>query len=147
MMNSDYVVIIGIIVDQVEYLVYDSKGNKLDISVCKEKNVTISISYPIDIDDDVKEAAKDMLNDGIDVFNSKDEFFNDICSTYVTENNTDVILKDRRADFYKNFSSARSVGSLMETDLSVSAIAAVANPMDLSIVSPSAAHLLSSQGR
>lgn len=92
------------IVDQVEYLVYDSKGNKLDISVCKEKNVTISISYPIDIDDDVKEAAKDMLNDGIDVFNSKDEFFNDICSTYVTENNTDVILKDRRADFYKNFS-------------------------------------------
>ena len=37
---------------------------------------------------------------GIDIFNSKDSFFNDICYPFSNEN-SDIILKDRILDIYK----------------------------------------------
>ena len=39
-----------------------------------------------------------------DIFNSSSEFFNDICSTFTSENGTDVIIKDRQKDYYQNIS-------------------------------------------
>ena len=40
---------------------------------------------------------------GIDVFNLKDNFFNDICYSY-SEGDSDIILDDRVSDIYQNFS-------------------------------------------
>ena len=40
---------------------------------------------------------------GIDIFNVKDQFFNDICYPY-SEGNSDMILKDRISDIYENYS-------------------------------------------
>jgi hypothetical protein len=40
---------------------------------------------------------------GIDIFDSKDSFFNDICYSY-SEGESDIILKDRVLDIYQNFS-------------------------------------------
>ena len=40
---------------------------------------------------------------GIDVFNLEDEFFNDICYSY-SEGGSDMILNDRVADIYHNYS-------------------------------------------
>ena len=41
---------------------------------------------------------------GVDIYNAKDDFFNDICFAYSTENDTDVILRDRRKDIFANVS-------------------------------------------
>ena len=40
---------------------------------------------------------------GIDIFNIEDEFFNDICYSY-SENDSDMILKDRVEYIYENYS-------------------------------------------
>ena len=40
---------------------------------------------------------------GIDIFNSQDSFFNDICYPF-SISNSDVILKDRVSDIYQNYS-------------------------------------------
>ena len=40
---------------------------------------------------------------GIDIFDINDEFFNDICYSY-SENDSDMILKDRVTDIYQNYS-------------------------------------------
>jgi len=37
---------------------------------------------------------------GYDIFNENDSFYQDICSTYKSENGTDVLLSDRKSDFY-----------------------------------------------
>ena len=44
------------------------------------------------------------LNSGIDIFNKSSEFFNDICSTFSSENGTDVPIKDRQNDYYQDIS-------------------------------------------
>ena len=37
---------------------------------------------------------------GYDLFNSNDRFYNDICSTFNSYNNKDILLNDRKKDFY-----------------------------------------------
>ena len=57
------------------------------------------------LDNIIKQVSK-MVNlnqssiDGINIFNSKDPFFNDICYIYKSKDGTDITLKDRRIDFY-----------------------------------------------
>ena len=79
--------------NQVEYAVYDNNKQKLDLSVCA--NDKIEINYAI------SNASAINLNDisyysdiGVDIFNIKDNFFNDICYPY-SNDSSDMILKDR----------------------------------------------------
>ncbi len=44
--------------------------------------------------------TKQLKEQGYDIFKSSDKFYNDICSKYTSLNGTDVILNDRRNDFY-----------------------------------------------
>ena len=46
------------------------------------------------------QTAKEFSEQGIDVFNPKDSFFNDICHSF--KNKADIILKDRRDDIFQN---------------------------------------------
>ena len=64
------------------------------------ENVKIDIYPPIDIDDGAYNLAKILKDQGYDIFKSSDDFYNDICSSFNSFNNTDVILNDRRNDFY-----------------------------------------------
>ena len=90
--------------DQVEYKIYDELGNGIDLSVCE--NVDINIEYKI------KNISllnlEDILNfkdQGVDIFNINNDFFNDICYSYSDSNSSsDMILNDRVADIYQNFS-------------------------------------------
>ena len=50
---------------------------------------------------DIK-TAMNMANKGIDVFNPKDDFFNNICKQIDDINSKDMILNDRRKDIFKN---------------------------------------------
>ena len=49
-------------------------------------------------------SAKNLASQGVDVFNPKDEFFNNICFQYNNSDGIDIILNDRRTDIYQNAS-------------------------------------------
>ena len=90
--------------NQVEYEVFTKEGNKLDLSVCN--SVYINITYPINFNSSLEVdliKAEEMLNDGIDIFNSNSAFFTDICYYYPKEINN-IILSDRRNNIYNNVS-------------------------------------------
>ncbi len=87
-------------VNKVEFLLYSNTGIQLDTSYCKD--VKINIKKPIiNINFDIYSAQ--YLNDlGINAFDPTDNFFNDICYSFTNENGTDVILKDRKSDYFQN---------------------------------------------
>ena len=92
------------LVDQVEYKIYDENKQEVDLSVCKDVN--IKIEYKIQNTSLINiEQIKDFKNQGIDIFNIKDVFFNDICYPYTDNNsNSDMILSDRVSDIFQNYS-------------------------------------------
>ena len=91
-----------VLTNQVEYEVYNEKKEKLNLSYCHD--VEIKVNYEIK---NIKLINKTMIEHysslGIDIFNSKDLFFNDVCYPF-SISNSDVILKDRIIDIYQNFS-------------------------------------------
>ena len=60
-----------------EILIYDYSARQLNVSVCKE-DIRI-LKYISDIEKLNVESAESFSNQGIDVFNPADKFFNDIC--------------------------------------------------------------------
>ena len=92
------------LIDQIEYAVYNQFGEKIDLSICKDTNIKIEYSiknsFLLDIDKILY-----FKNKGIDIFQIKDNFFNDICYPYSDPNsNSDMILTDRVSDIYQNYS-------------------------------------------
>ena len=80
--------------------IYNNSGVKLDLSICKEE---IKIMKHIgDIEKLDLETAQIFSNNGIDVFNAADDFFNDICHPFNNPFNKDITINDRRNDIYQN---------------------------------------------
>ena len=89
--------------EDVEYIVYNQFGERMDLSICK--NVTITIQNKIDKTALDLEKIIFFQNKGIDIFQLEDDFFSDICYPYSDENSgSDMILKDRVSDIYQNYS-------------------------------------------
>ena len=59
----------------------------------KEK---VSISIPVNINNNTKALFDSLNNSGYNLFDSNDSFYNDICAIYTTENGTDINLNDRQ---------------------------------------------------
>ena len=89
---------------QMSYALYNSEtGERLDLSVCEGE--TVEVMIPINQTEGVNVTQATMFAElGVDVFNSSDPFFNDICFTYTAENGRDVPLEERRKRFYQNVS-------------------------------------------
>ena len=87
--------------NQVEYAIYYN-DKKLDLSVCEndeiEINYEISNSSLLNLDLILKFSEM-----GVDILDSNNEFFIDICYPYA-ENNSDMILRDRIERIYQNYS-------------------------------------------
>ena len=83
----------------VQYEVYhpDTK-NKIDLSKCN----SIDLNIPITLDAHNEFLYKDLQEQGYDLFDINDKFYQDICSNYKSENSTDVLLSDRQKDFFNN---------------------------------------------
>ena len=74
----------------VEYEVYHPfKNEKLNLSICED--TTINISIPVSINE--SEIFK---------YNLSSEYYNDICYSYTTEQGTDIVLIDRKNEYYIN---------------------------------------------
>ena len=81
--------------------IYDISGRKLNLSVCKQE-IKVMVYLGNDIEELNIESAMGLADQGIDVFNPSDEFFNDICHYYNNKEGKDIIINDRRTDFYQN---------------------------------------------
>ena len=80
----------GLLIPIIEYEIYNIKTKeKLDLNICKNIKIDINIHVIIDENNLFK-------------YNSSNEYYNDICFPFTTENNTDIILIDRRNDFINN---------------------------------------------
>ena len=92
---------INSLTNRVEYSVF--YGNQeLDLSVCEKDLIEINYNIPNSSLLNLEMISK-YSDIGIDILNSKDKFFNDICYPY-SENESDIILKDRLLYIYQNFS-------------------------------------------
>ena len=83
----------GMKIPKMEYEVYYPLNNskdltKLDLSLCKDTKVEISISVKISED--------------LDKYNLSSGYYNDICSKTTSDSGTDIPLKDRRNEFVDN---------------------------------------------
>lgn len=91
-------------VHQTEYSVSNSKREELDLNYCKKENAQVEVSYPLnELNQTFTELAYNLSLQGINIFDTNDSFYNDICHTFTAQNERDVTLKDRRLEFYPNF--------------------------------------------
>ena len=100
MKRSYYFIIYGNLGKNIQTEVYDKSGKRLDLSICKQDIKIMKYlgdAKELDID-----SAMDLANQGIDVFNANNAFFNDICQEFDNSNGKDIIIQDRRTDIYKN---------------------------------------------
>ena len=81
-------------IPKIEYEVYYPLENnsrnlkKLNLTLCKNTKIEISITVKID--------------DTLDKYNSSSDYYNNICSKAVSKSGTDIILKDRRKEYINN---------------------------------------------
>jgi len=83
----------------VQYEVYDIlTGNKIDLILCKD--IPVKIKVPKILDEETLNIYNNLNSLGYNLFNSNDSFYNDICSTYTSDNKKDMLLSDRWEDIY-----------------------------------------------
>jgi len=88
-----------IISTQVEYQVFNPINlDRLNLSLCN--NIKINIYTPVELDEEKYKLVKLLNEQGYDLFDSSNSFYTDICSPFTSFNNTDVLLRDRKKDFY-----------------------------------------------
>ena len=73
---------------------------KINLSLCNDMKMNAFLPYSIS--DDEVELYLDLYNLGYDLYNPNDSFYHDLCIPYTTHNKTDILLADRRLDYYKN---------------------------------------------
>ena len=74
---------------EVYYPIYNSNNlTKLNLTSCQDIKIDISIIVEI--------------NDTLDKYNPKSDYYNNICTKATSESNTDIILKDRQNEFVEN---------------------------------------------
>ena len=85
---------------EVQIEIYDRLGKKLDLSICNQ-DIKV-INYIGDVKELKIDSAKSFSEQGIDIFNANDDFFNDICHDFDSIDGQDIIINDRRTDIYQN---------------------------------------------
>ena len=84
----------------VQYEIYNPNNNqRLDLSICKNK---IEINIPASLDSKTESLYDNLKNQGYNLFDSEDDFYNDICTPYTSENDTDLTIAYRQNNLYKS---------------------------------------------
>ena len=88
--------------NKIQYVVYDENNTELNLSVCSDEPIRINYALKQNSTFDMDMYSK-FSEKGIDILNSSDSFFNDICYSY-SDGGSDMILSDRIAEIYQNYS-------------------------------------------
>ena len=79
----------GMKIPKIEYDIYmkisETQLKKLNLSICK--NTTIFISLPA------------IINGNIDIYNKSSDYYKDICYSSTSDNGTDIIISDRQNEY------------------------------------------------
>ena len=119
----------------INYEVYNPKNlSKLDLSICESMEITLYSPYT----PSQKSLNKIIqLNEyGYDLYNPKDSFYQDICSPFTSENETDILLSDRKSDFFENISLCEDICTYNGYDFRIGKAECkcpIKNSIDLSI--------------
>ena len=83
----------------VQYEIYDPNTLKqLNLKYCNDVKITVSV--PVNLNDNTISLYDSLSESGYNLFDSEDDFYTDICSTYTSENGTDLTLADRKSEIY-----------------------------------------------
>ena len=86
---------------QVEYMVINpDTHDKADLSACQDTKVDIYV--PLGISQEDLKLIDYGNEQGYNMIDPNDKFYNDICSRFNSESNTDVLISDRKSDFFIN---------------------------------------------
>jgi hypothetical protein len=92
--------------NQIKYFIYDDNMQELDLSLCSELNTHIHYAIKNNSKLDIS-SISEFKENGIDLLNIKDRFFNDLCYSY-SDSDNDMILEDRIKYLYQNYSLCES---------------------------------------
>ena len=107
--NNDSIIIIKMdaknedfSITYVQYELYNPNSKeKLDLDECE--NMKIIMNVPKDLDVNTLLLYYSLYEEGYNLFDSNDSFYNDICTIYTTQNNTDISINDRIKDLYSKY--------------------------------------------
>ena len=87
-----------------KYKMYLLNGDEIDINdICKELEVKVEKNIKLSKKlENNNELMSRMLEEGINVYDKNDPFFNDKCYPYTDEHGNDVPLENRKEDYYQN---------------------------------------------
>ena len=77
------------------------KEQIIDLKECNNIDINLEIDFPESID---YKTLKEFYNKGIALYNASDDFFNDLCFSFYDLDNNDVLISDRRNDYFLNYS-------------------------------------------
>ena len=91
--------------NKVEYQLFStSMGCFFPLSDCEEgESSVVSVTNPFNTQNLISQFQSKIdavVSNGYDVFDSNSPFYNDICSPFTNENGNDVLLDERRADYF-----------------------------------------------
>ena len=90
--------------NQVDYQLFStSLGAFLPLTDCKESNAAVTVTNPFNIDNLFSQFASKtgaVIDNGYDAFSSESPFYNDVCTPFTNENGNDVLLDERRSDYF-----------------------------------------------
>ena len=92
------------ITSDVSYALYFSNGTQIDLSLCDDTEVKITSSVNTSMISNYDEAKYIYENNKYDIFDINDPFYNDICTSYTSDDGTDVTLKDRQNNYFESIS-------------------------------------------
>jgi hypothetical protein len=85
----------------VQYEIYDSFTLKrLKLDYCKNLNLKIILYVPAQLDSTCVSLYENLKKWGYNLFDSGDPFYHDVCTLFTDQFGTDVIIEDRRKDYY-----------------------------------------------
>ena len=83
----------------VQYEIYNPKTfQQVSLQVCEDS--PIKINTPVSLSNQKLSLISSLEESGYNLFDIKDSFYNDICSTYTAENGADMVLSSRKNLIY-----------------------------------------------
>ena len=73
--------------------------DKLDLSDCIKEKIVVNV--PVNLEDITISFYESLNEYGYNLFDVKDDFYTNICSTYTSKNGADMTLLDRKNEVYK----------------------------------------------
>ena len=82
----------------VQYEVYSPDKKILNLSLCNKSQIELLV--PVYIDEETNNQFDLISKEGYDMFNENSSFYKDICTPFTTEDGTDILLNDRKNNYY-----------------------------------------------